>query len=101
VIAVADRGLLSLDNLEELQGLTTPAGEPLEIILAVPGRRYPDFVDTLRDFHNTQCQPADQEVLGEAHWNALRLVVAHDPRMAAEWVDKLDTVYPAERLSLP
>lgn len=109
VIAVADRGLLSLDNLEELQGLTTPAGEPLEFILAVPGRRYPDFVDTLRDFHNTQCQPADQEVLGEFRWNALRLVVAHDPRMAAEktaerdrrikaledqaaeWVDKLDT----------
>ena len=108
VIAVADRGLLSLDNLEELQGLTTPAGEPLEFILAVPGRRYPDFVDTLRDFHNTQCQPADQEVLGEFRWNALRLVVAHDPRMAAEktaerdrrikaledqaaeWVDKLD-----------
>tara|TARA_R110002094_G_C4909733_1_gene210863 strand:+ start:174 stop:1877 length:1704 start_codon:yes stop_codon:yes gene_type:complete len=109
VIAVADRGLLSLDNLEELQGLTTPAGEPLEFILAVPGRRYPDFVDTLRDFHDTQCQPADQEVLGEFRWNALRLVVAHDPRMAAEktaernrrikaledqaaeWVDKLDT----------
>ena len=108
VIAVADRGLLSLDNLEELQGLTTPAGEPLEFILAVPGRRYPDFVDTLRDFHNTQCQPADQEVLGEFRWNALRLVAAHDPRMAAEktaerdrrikaledqaaeWVDKLD-----------
>lgn len=109
VIAVADRGLLSLDNLGELQGLTTPAGEPLEFILAVPGRRYPDFVDTLRDFHSTQCQPADQEVLGEFRWNALRLVVAHDPRMAAEktaerdrrikaledqaaeWVDKLDT----------
>lgn len=109
VIAVADRGLLSLDNLEELQGLMTPVGEPLEFILAVPGRRYPDFVDTLRDFHNTQCQPADQEVLGEFRWNALRLVVAHDPRMAAEktaerdrrikaledqaaeWVDKLDT----------
>ena len=108
VIAVADRGLLSLDNLEEMQGLTTPAGEPLEFILAVPGRRYPDFVDTLRDFHNTQCQPADQEVLGEFRWNALRLVAAHDPRMAAEktaerdrrikaledqaaeWVDKLD-----------
>ncbi len=43
VIAVADIGLLSIDNLAELKALKTPSGEPLEFILAVPGRRYSDF----------------------------------------------------------
>ena len=38
VIAVADRGLLSIDNLEELQAMLLPGGGKLEFILAVPGR---------------------------------------------------------------
>ncbi|OYV45821.1 MAG: IS1634 family transposase, partial [Burkholderiales bacterium 21-58-4] len=33
VIAVADRGLLSTDNLAELQAIRLPGGEPLEFIL--------------------------------------------------------------------
>jgi hypothetical protein len=37
VIAVADRGLLSSDNLEELKTITLPGGGKLEFILAVPG----------------------------------------------------------------
>jgi transposase len=36
VIAVADRGLLSVDNLEELKTITLPGGGRLEFILAVP-----------------------------------------------------------------
>ena len=40
VIAVADRGLLSTDNLAELQAITLPGGGPLEFILAVPGRAW-------------------------------------------------------------
>jgi transposase len=40
VIAVADRGLLSVDNLHELKAMSTPSGVPLEFIVAVPGRRY-------------------------------------------------------------
>lgn len=42
-VLVADRGLLSLDNLEAVEGLKTAKDEPLEYILAVPGRRYRDF----------------------------------------------------------
>ena len=45
VIAIADRGLMSADNLAELSAMTTPSGTPLEYVLAVPGRRYGDFVD--------------------------------------------------------
>lgn len=47
VIAVADRSLLSLVNLEELQKIVLPSGAPLEFILAVPGRRYNEFADLL------------------------------------------------------
>ena len=37
MIVVADRGLLSRDNLAELQAITLPCGTPLEFILAVAG----------------------------------------------------------------
>ena len=39
VIAVADRGLLSTDNLAELQAIKLSGGAALEFILAVSGRR--------------------------------------------------------------
>jgi len=84
VIAVADRGLLSTDNLEELQAITLPGGEALEFILAVPGRRYADFVELLAPFHAAQCADAKQEVLGETTWSGLRLIIAHDPHVAAD-----------------
>ena len=90
VIAVADRGLLSLDNLATLQAMTTPSGVPLEFILAVPGRRYHEFESLLRPFHDKQCKKADTEVTGEAAWNDLRLVVCHDPEAAAERTGKRD-----------
>jgi len=109
VIAVADRGLLSTDNLADLQAITLPGGGTLEFILAVPGRRYGDFVELLEPFHDKQCANAKQEVLGEVVWNELRLVIAHDPQVAldtgakrdkrieelhkqaAQWVGKLDS----------
>ena len=108
VIAVADRGLLSTDNLADLQNISLPGGGKLEFILAVPGRRYGDFVDLLEPFQSAQCADARQEVLGEAQWKELRLIIAHDPlvaaaaglkrdtliqtleRKAAEWVGKLE-----------
>ena len=40
LIVVADRGLLSLDNVDELRKVMLPSGQALEFILAVPGRRY-------------------------------------------------------------
>ena len=109
VIAVADRGLLSTDNLSDLQAITLPGGGTLEFILAVPGRRYGDFVELLEPFHADQCASAKQEVLGEVVWNKLRVVIAHDPQVAldtgakrdkrieelhkqaAQWVGKLDS----------
>ena len=90
VIAVADRGLLSTDNLANLQEIVLPGGNKLEFILAVPGRRYGDFVELLEPFHLEQCAPAKAEVLGEVVWNKLRLVVAHDPQVALDTGAKRD-----------
>jgi hypothetical protein len=90
VIAVADRGLLSTDNLAELQAIELPGGGRLEFILAVPGRRYSDFVELLEPLHQTLCANATTEVLGETVWNGLRLVVAHDPQTAALATAKRD-----------
>jgi Transposase DDE domain len=84
VIAVADRGLLSTDNLAELQAIKLPGGAALEFILAVPGRRYGEFVELLEPMHAAQCAGASQEVLCETRWNQLRLIVAHDPHTALE-----------------
>ena len=91
-IAVADRGLLSTDNLADLQTIALPGEGKLEFILAVPGRRYGDFVDLLAPLHAAPCADAKQEVLGEASWNQLRLIVAHDPQAAAEAGIKRDRV---------
>jgi len=108
IIAVADRGLLSTENLADLQAIALPQGHRLEFILAVPGRRYGEFVDLLEPFHTAQCVSATQPVLGQAQWKGLRVVIAHDPQaastsaaqrerriqelktQAAQWVGKLD-----------
>ena len=84
LILVADRGLLSLDNLTALNAVRLANGQPLEFILAVPGRRYGEFTERLGAFHQTRCVAATDEVVGEMRWNDLRLVVAHEPLRAAE-----------------
>ena len=83
LVLVADRGLLSLDNLEALRELVLPDGQPLEFILAVPGRRYSEFVELLQPMQ-AQCEQAQQEVSTELPWQGLRLVVAHNPLRALE-----------------
>ena len=90
VIAVADRGLLSTENLADLQAIVLPGGNKLEFILAVPGRRYGDFVELLEPFHTRQCLPAKEEMVGEAVWNQLRLIIAHDPQAALQATAKRD-----------
>ena len=83
VVLVADRGLLSLDNLEALSEIRLERGKPLEFVLAVPGRRYSEFADLLRDFQR-QCEAAEQEIVDELPWRGLRLIVAHHPELARQ-----------------
>ena len=47
IILVADRGLLSLDNIQHLTEMADQGGRKLEFILAVPARRYSDFGQNL------------------------------------------------------
>jgi transposase len=87
LVVVADRGLLSLDNIEALAKLHVAGGvassRPLEFILAVPGRRYGEFVELLAPMSARMAQ-ANEEVIEEAQWQGHRLVVAHNPVRAAE-----------------
>jgi transposase len=83
LIVVADRGLLSLDNIDELGKIRLPSGQALEFILAVPGRRYGEFVEVLQAFQ-AKAITAEQETVEETPWHGLRLVVAHHPQRAKE-----------------
>lgn len=78
VILVADRGLLSLDNIDELTALANKGDRRLEFILAVPARRYAELVDTFRAL------TFDDAGLAEASFAGHRLIVAHDPLRAEE-----------------
>jgi transposase len=84
VVLVADRGLLSLDNLEQLRAMKLAGKRTLEFILAVPGRRYAEFNELLKPLHDSHCADASDEVIGETAWQGLRLVWAHDPMAATE-----------------
>lgn len=87
LIVVADRGLLSLDNMDELRKIKLPhgqsKGQALEFILAVPGRRYGEFTEVLQAFQ-AKAGVATQEFIEETRWRELRLVVAHHPGRAKE-----------------
>ncbi len=82
VILVADRGLLSLDNIHHLTDMANQGGRKLEFILAVPARRYGELTGTFRELS------FDEEGLAEAQFANHRLIVAHDPLRAAEQSDK-------------
>lgn len=64
LVIVADRGLLSLDNLEELRAMRLSSGAALEFILAVPARRYGEFDGVLEAFDSTVTDQ-DREAVGE------------------------------------
>jgi hypothetical protein len=84
VILVADRGLLSLDNIDALTALAEQDGRTLEFILAVPARRYGDLVETFGKL-------SFEDGLAEDRFVGHRLIVAHDPCRAAEQRDRRRT----------
>jgi transposase len=77
VILVADRGLLSLDNIAELTELAEVKSRKLQFIIAVPARRYGELSETFETLTFT-------DGLSESKFAGHRLVVAHDPARAAE-----------------
>lgn len=83
LVVVADRGLLSLDNIQALSKLQVTGGKALEFILAVPGRRYGQFTELLAPMAE-RAAAAGRELVEEFTWQGHRLVVAHEPIKAAE-----------------
>ena len=79
IILVADRGLLSLDNIHHLTEMADQGARKLEFILAVPARRYGDLVKTFREFDFS-----DGDGLREARFEGHHLIVAHDAARALE-----------------
>ena len=82
VVLIADRGLLSTANIDELGKLQAQLKKDgrdvaVEYILAVPAARYGDFADDLKTLH--AAQNSTQEWCSETTWQSNRLVVAHDP----------------------
>lgn len=86
LIVVADRGLLSIDIMDELSKIKLPSGQSLEFILAVPSRRYSEFIDVLQAFE-AKAKLATEEIIEEVLWRDRRLVVAHHPQRAKEQTD--------------
>ena len=82
VVLIADRGLLSTANIEELGKLQAQLKKDgrdvaVQYILAVPAARYGEFAADLKKLHAGQDNT--QEWCGQTQWNGSRLVVAHDP----------------------
>jgi transposase len=83
VVLVADRGMLSLDQIQALEALKLPKGVALSWIIAVPARRYNDFMDPVVALSESLDQ-AKAPTVAETKSGEYRLVVAHDPAVAAE-----------------
>ena len=92
VVLVADRGLLNLNNLQEIDKLQAQldadgSGVQVQYVLAVPAARYGEFQDELLELQGKHA--ADQPWVDELTWTRkdpeqkLRLVVGHDPVAAA------------------
>jgi transposase len=87
IVIVADRGLLSLDNVAALEELGRAQGVSVDYILAVPARRYAAFADILRAVQPTLDSadaPVDRDVITETRWEERRLVITHNAARAAE-----------------
>lgn len=98
VVLIADRGLLSVNNLDALAALQATLRAQgrdvaVDYILAVPASRYGDFAESLGTM--AAQQPTSTPWVGETQWATAdgpagpsgaasrRLVVAHDPEVAA------------------
>ncbi|WP_421622142.1 IS1634 family transposase [Alkalilimnicola ehrlichii] len=87
VVVVADRGLLSFDNIDTLEALGAEQGLAVDYILAVPARRYIEFTELMERLHPELAAAVTDErvdVVTETTWQGRRLVVAHNAERAAE-----------------
>jgi len=85
LVFVADRAMISLDNLSELESLELPGGRRVEYILAVPARRYRKMTEELPEMHRDLMEATkggEDEAVVESEVEGRRLIVAHSPKIA-------------------
>jgi len=78
LVFVADRAMISFDNLAEFERIELPGGGNLEYILAVPARRYRKMTHELPQLHQRlmeESKGSDDEVVAEAEVDGRRLAV--------------------------
>ena len=80
VILVADRAMLSYDNLDELEE------QGLEYLMAIPARKYTRLVEDLGDLHEQLVaesrRSGEEAVIERSLGRGRRLIVAHSPGIA-------------------
>lgn len=76
LVVIADRGLLSLDNLDDIEALSEQTPTRMEFVLAVPVRRYGELADQITDLDVSQG-------VAETRYGERRLIVAYDAEAAA------------------
>ena len=63
----------------------------------MPGRRYGEFVDLVKPISQQAAQDGE-EIVQEVQWQGHRLVVAHNPRQAAQQTqDRLSRIHALEQ----
>ena len=80
-IVVADRGLLSIDNLDAVEALEVD-GRRLEYIVAVPASRYAEFTDLLDELPFAATADSVREGTSETFGEGRRVIAAFDPKRA-------------------
>jgi hypothetical protein len=77
LVIVADRGLLSLENIAEIKALAHEHQAQIDFILALPARRY-------REMRAANANLVFENGVAEGSFTGERMVVAYDPARAAE-----------------
>jgi len=86
VVVVADRRMISWDNLEQLEAMEISPGRPAEYIVAVPGPRFRSLhgeIFQLRQELVAASRASGGEVVRERAVDGRRLVVAYSPEVAS------------------
>ena len=102
LIFVADRGMISRDNMESLEAVKRASGAPAESIVAVPARRDREMTRELAGLRPelvAEAKAAGGEAIRELAVDGRRLVVAFSPEIAREARRRAEKLVAAWRLA--
>jgi transposase len=85
LVFVADRGMLTLENLADLEAMEVFEGAPAEYIVAVPARKQRQLTVDLDRLHGelvAESRSTGAQAVREAEVNGRRVVMAYAPEIA-------------------